>query len=153
MTTPRNRPAKTEAGRRPTTFARCRPTTDCLGAPSAGSVSWPDWLKGCCERQARDFRRDRRSATLRRAGNRGTAGWLEAGVGRQSKRRPRSLLLVVLIIIIVFILVLVVIIGESGRVVRRMALVIPELAVDAVGGEQLRMRAALDCLAARDHDD
>ena len=57
---------------------------------------------------------------------------------------PASLLLVVLILVVVFIVV----IGLTGRVMRLVALVVPELAIGAVGGEQLRVRAALDRLAA-----
>src|ERR1700704_4580331 len=140
---PRSRPAKTEAGRKPTTFARCRSTMGCHGAPSAGPVSWHDWLKVPYGQSDRDFQRDRRNATQRRANSRGTAGWPEACKGLLVEGAPRPLLVVIL--------VLVVIIGESGRVMRRMALVVPELAVDAVGGEQLCMRTALDRLAARDH--
>ena len=55
----------------------------------------------------------------------------------------RSLLLVVVLVIIVF----VGIVGLTGMV-RSVALVVPELAVDAARGEQLRMRAALDRPAA-----
>ena len=61
----------------------------------------------------------------------------------RSGRRAR-LLVVIILIVIVFIVV----VGLSGGVVRRVALVVPELAIDAVGREQLRMRAALDRLAA-----
>ena len=47
----------------------------------------------------------------------------------------------------------IVFVGLTGRIVRRVALVVPELAVGAVAREQFGMRAALDRLAARDHDD
>ncbi len=63
---------------------------------------------------------------------------------------PRSLLLVVLIILVevVFILVVFVIIavvvGLSRRAMRLVDLVVPQLAIGAVLGEQLGMRAALD---------
>jgi len=63
----------------------------------------------------------------------------------ESSKRRRAHSPVVLIIIIVFILVLVVIIGESAACAAY-GPGHPELAVDAVGGEQLRMRAALDAL-------
>ena len=55
-----------------------------------------------------------------------------------------SLLVIILVIIIVFIVV----VGLTGGVMLPVALVVPELAIDAVGREQLRMRAALDRLAA-----
>ena len=55
---------------------------------------------------------------------------------------PRSLLVIILVIVFI------VVVGLTGGVVRRVALVVPELAIDAVGREQLRMRAALDRLAA-----
>ena len=81
-------------------------------------------------------------------------GWLGKGTARRmrnsvSAEDPRSLLLVVILIIVVFI----VIVRLTGRIVRLVALVVPELAVGAVGFEQLRVRAALDRLAVRDHDD
>ena len=57
---------------------------------------------------------------------------------------PGSLLVIILVIVIVFIVV----VGLSGGVMLPVALVVPQLAIDAVGGEQLRMRAALDRLAA-----
>ena len=63
---------------------------------------------------------------------------------------PRSLLLVVLVLIIlvevVFILVVIiaVVVGLSRRAMRLVALVVPQLAIGAVLGEQLGMRAALD---------
>ena len=56
---------------------------------------------------------------------------------------PRSLLLVVILVIVVFIVV----VGLTGGIVRLVALVVPELAVGAIGREQLRVRAALDRLA------
>ena len=58
--------------------------------------------------------------------------------------KPPGSLLVIILIVIVFIVV----VGLTGGVMRPVALVVPELAIDAVGGEQLRMRAALDRLAA-----
>jgi flavin-dependent dehydrogenase len=70
-----------------------------------------------------------------------------AADAQRNQRRikwPRLLLVVILIIVIVFIVV----VGLSGSVVRRAALVVPELAVDAVGRKELRMRAALDRPAA-----
>ena len=75
-------------------------------------------------------------------------GWLGKGAARRirnrvSAERPRSLLLVVILVIIVFIVV----VGLTGRIVRLVALVVPELAVGAIGIEQLRVRAALDRLA------
>jgi 2-polyprenyl-6-methoxyphenol hydroxylase-like FAD-dependent oxidoreductase len=66
------------------------------------------------------------------------------GISAESKPKPPFLLVVILVIVVVFIVV----VGLTGRVVRRVALVVPELAVDAVGREQLRVRAALDRLAA-----
>ena len=147
-TIPRSWPARRDAWRRPTIFARCRSTTDCHGARSAGRVSWQAGARHPAIGPERHFGRIGRTAARCRADSRGTAGWPEAAQ-TQPKRRARSLLLVVLILIVViFIVVLVVIIGVSGRIVRRVALVVPELAVDAVGGEQFRMRAALDRLAA-----
>ena len=85
----------------------------------------------------------RRSAG--RASWRGSAKAACGGCARRSarSRTARSLLLVVILIIVVFIVV----VGLTGRVVRLVALVVPELAVGAVGGEQLRVRAALDRLA------
>ena len=73
-------------------------------------------------------------------------GCLAADAKRDQRgiKPPRSLLVVILVIVIVFIVV----VGLTGGVVRRVALVVPELAIDAVGREQLRMRAALDRLAA-----
>ena len=55
-------PARRGAWKRPTTCVRCRSTTDCHGAPSAGPVSWQGWRKVPCARSARGFRRDRRNA-------------------------------------------------------------------------------------------
>ena len=63
---------------------------------------------------------------------------ISAGSNRRAhvpRRHPRHRLVIVVV-------------GLTGGVVRRVALVVPELAVDAVGREQLRMRAALDRLAA-----
>ena len=45
---------------------------------------------------------------------------------------PRSLLVVVILVVVIFIVV----VGLTGRIVRRVALVVPELAVGAVGREQ-----------------
>src|SRR5690348_11552202 len=50
------------------------------------------------------------------------------------------------------VIVFAVAIGLIDRV-RRVALVVPELAINAVLRQQLRVRAALDRLAAGDHDD
>ena len=81
-----------------------------------------------------------------RASWRGSAKALAADAKRDQRgvKPPGSLLLVIILVIIVFIVV----VGLTGGVVRRVALVVPELAIDAVGREQLRMRAALDRLAA-----
>ena len=63
---------------------------------------------------------------------------------------PRSLLVVALVLIILVEVVLVVfviiavVVGLSGRAMRLMDLVVPELAIGAVLGEQLGMRTALD---------
>jgi len=56
-------------------------------------------------------------------------------------KAPRSLLVIILV-------VLVVVVGLTGGVMLPVALVVPELAIDAVGRQQLRGRAALDRLAA-----
>jgi hypothetical protein len=57
---------------------------------------------------------------------------------------PGSLLFIILVIVIVFIVV----VGLSGGVMLPVALVVPELAIDAVDRKQLRMRAPFDRLAA-----
>src|SRR3954451_20236720 len=62
---------------------------------------------------------------------------------------PRSLLVVIVLVEIVFILVevvfvIVTIVGLSRSAVGLMGLVVPQLAIGAVPGEQLGMRAALD---------
>ena len=90
----------------------------CTGARNAGRASWRGSAKAPC-------------------------GGCETGSarGQTAALTPRRL---ILIIVIVFIVV----VGLTGGVVRRVALVVPELAIDAVGREQLRMRAALDRLAA-----
>ena len=58
-------------------------------------------------------------------------------------RPPHSLLVIILVVVIVLVVVVVVV-----GVMLPVALVVPELAIDPVDGEQLRMRAALDRLAA-----
>ena len=72
----------------------------------------------------------------RRAGARNAAN-PDPDIGAAS---CRSILIVLVIVIIVA--------GLIGRVVRLVALVVPQLAIDAVGGEQLLVRTALDRLAA-----
>lgn len=58
---------------------------------------------------------------------------------------PRSLLVVlVLIILVEIVVVLAVVISLSHRAMRLVGLVVPQLAIGAVLGEQLGMRAALD---------
>jgi hypothetical protein len=49
---------------------------------------------------------------------------------------------------ILVIIVIAVIVGLIGRIMRLVALIVPELSINAVGGEQLRVRTALDRLAA-----
>ena len=73
--------------------------------------------------------------------------WFGRGLWRRQLERWHggSLLFVVVI-------VLAVAVGLNGGMGRD-ALVVPELAIDAVLRQQLRMRAALDRLTARDHDD
>jgi glycine/D-amino acid oxidase-like deaminating enzyme len=68
----------------------------------------------------------------------------------QSARRRAEVSHSVLVIIIV---VVAVAIGLIGRLMRRVALIVPQPAIHAVGGEQLGMRTALDRLAAGYHDD
>ena len=72
----------------------------------------------------------------------GRASWRGSAKARLRRMRkadqrgikpPRSLLVVILIVV-----VFIVVVGLTGGIVRRVALVVPELAVDAVGGEQLR---------------
>jgi hypothetical protein len=75
---------------------------------------------------------------------RGSAKAPDAKPEQRGIKPPDLLLVIVIIIVIVFIVV----VGLSGGVVLPVALVVPQLAIDAVGGEQLRMRAALDRLAA-----
>src|SRR5262249_36755822 len=53
-------------------------------------------------------------------------------------------------LLVVIILVVIVAVGLSGRM-WRVALVVPEFAIDAVFRQQRRMRAALDRSAAGDH--
>ena len=60
---------------------------------------------------------------------------------RRSRKFQRSILVVVIVIVAV-------VVGLTGSRMRLVALVVPELAIDAVGGEQLGVRAALDRLAA-----
>src|SRR6266702_934374 len=62
---------------------------------------------------------------------------------------PRSLLLVVLVLIIldivfIFVVIVAVVIGLSRSAMRPVSLVVPQLAIGAVLGEQFGMRAALD---------
>ena len=52
---------------------------------------------------------------------------------QRGSKNPRSFLVVVILIVVVFIVV----VGLTGRVVRLVALVVPELAVGAIGGKQL----------------
>ncbi len=63
--------------------------------------------------------------------------------------RPQSFLLVVLITLEVFILVIIVavVVGVSRRAMGLVNLIVPQLAIGAVPGEQLGMGAALDRLA------
>jgi hypothetical protein len=49
---------------------------------------------------------------------------------------------------ILVIIVVAVVVGLIGRVMRHVALIVPQLSIHAIGGEQLGMRAALDRLAA-----
>src|SRR5439155_2716615 len=49
---------------------------------------------------------------------------------------------------ILVIIVIAVIVGLIGRIMRLVALIVPELSINPVGGEQLRVRTALDRLAA-----
>jgi hypothetical protein len=73
-------------------------------------------------------------------------GAVRADAKRDQRRlKPLGSLLVVLILVVV---VFIVVVGLTGGVVWRVALVVPELAIGAVGREQLRVRAALDRLAA-----
>ena len=103
------------------------------------------------DRPATPGRRRRRSASATVSMDRGIywraqrwarfLAWLgegcDCGGMRDAPRRgdtePRSLLVVVILVIVVFI----VIVGLTGRVDAAVALVVPELAIGAVGGEQL----------------
>lgn len=49
---------------------------------------------------------------------------------------------------ILILLIVASVVSLIGRVMRRVALIIPQLSIHAIGGEQLGMRAALDRLAA-----
>jgi hypothetical protein len=60
-----------------------------------------------------------------------------------SKTRPSGSILIIVVIIIVASAV-----SLIDRVMRRVALIVPQLSIHAIGGEQLGMRAALDRLAA-----
>ena len=89
------------------------------------------------------------STGKRSAGRDSWPGSVKAQCGEYASESARgrsllSLLLVVILIVVIF----VVVVRLTGRIVRRMALVVPELAVDAIGSEQLRVRAALDRPAA-----
>lgn len=51
-------------------------------------------------------------------------------------------------LVIILVVVIIVLVSLTGGVMLPVALIVPEIAIDPVGGEQLRMRAALDGLAA-----
>lgn len=78
----------------------------------------------------------------------GEEAWIAHG-DPFAAERPRSLLLVVLLVLVVFILVIIVavVVGVSHRAMGLMDLVVPQLAIGAVAGEQLGMGAALNRLA------
>ncbi len=59
-------------------------------------------------------------------------------------QHPYSILVIILVAVVA---------GLIGLRMRLVALIVPEPSIDAIGGEQLRVRAALDRLAARYHDD
>src|SRR6266852_4161774 len=74
----------------------------------------------------------------------GANGLCRGGEFAGSKTRPSPVLLIIVVAVVVSLI---------GRVMRRVALIVPQLSIHAIGGEQLGMRAALDRLAARYHDD
>jgi hypothetical protein len=51
-------------------------------------------------------------------------------------------------ILILLVIIVASVVSLIGRVMRRVALIVPQLSIDTIGGEQLGMRAALDRLAA-----
>jgi hypothetical protein len=71
------------------------------------------------------------------------------GIAESVLRRAtfRSLLVIVLVIIVAVVVI------DLTAAVRLVNLVVPQLAIDAVPGKQLGMRAALDRPASRDDDD
>src|SRR5215471_6072503 len=99
-----------------------------------------------------------RRSRSRQFGPRGTnlvrMSWSNLGQSsskpHSGKSRPRQTAAKVPSVLIIVVLV---IFTRRGRPLRRMDLVIPELSVNAVFRKQLRMRAALDRPAPRDHDD
>ena len=101
-----SRPATPGRWRRPSASARSRSTTGSTGGRSAGRASWPGSAKASLRR-------------LRKRGRRGTNA-------TALTPRRRHLLVIVFIVVV----------GLTGGIVRRVALVVPELAVGAVGGEQ-----------------
>ena len=106
---------------RPTISVRCRSRMDFNGGRSAGRVSSCGWVKACCG--ACGFgRRFTKPLTLN----------LGRSYAQSSSSSSSSSVVVSLI----------------GGLMRDVALIVPQLPVDAVGGEQLGMRAALDRLAA-----
>ena len=67
-------------------------------------------------------------------GGSGTTQWEDAAL-------PRSILVIVIIVVAV-------VASLIGRLMRCVALIVPQPSIHAVGGEQLRVRAAFDRLAA-----
>lgn len=122
-------------------------STVLIDPPSGQSIRFPHRKISGDEQLGRFYRTGIADSVLRSATHPGENRIARFALPARQRgvKPPCSLLVVILIIIVV---VFVVVVGLSGGVMRHMALVVPELAIDAIGREQLRMRAALDRLAA-----
>src|SRR5882757_8466389 len=120
--------ARHEVSQKPIIFARCRSIAACRGAPGAGPGSPGGCRKASGGRTRSSFRqRQRQFYRIQPLNNRrirGTAGSPSAGCGSH-------------VVVLIFVVVFVVVVGLTGRGMRFVALIVPEPAIGAVGGQQL----------------
>jgi hypothetical protein len=122
---------------------------DFRGEKLSGRVRLERFLQtGFAESLPRDLRQRERDHSIRGTCSTTRSGKLATAGALRLEPPPRSLLLVVLVIpvevVFIFLIVIVAVLGLSRSAVGLKDLVVPQLAIGAVLGEQLGMRAAFD---------